>query len=217
MKQKLIALLKTSFASKGFNATELEKLADLIIGQHTLTDESVDEDLTTAVTAAKPMADFVQSVASRQVTDVKKPKPAETVVTTTEQAKNIDPNETATDKALRLIMEKLEKQEQTIAAFGQEKVASTQRERYIESMKGTSKEYQAKELKRFDRMKFDKPEDFDSFLEDTKDDHAAAIQEDSNSELGNDRPAGGTGGSNASTNKEATTAEVEAAFKNFKI
>jgi len=77
MKLKLIALLKTSFASKGFNAKELESLADLIISQQSLTDESADDDLTTAVTNAKPVADFVQSVASRQVSDVVKPKPAE--------------------------------------------------------------------------------------------------------------------------------------------
>ncbi len=101
MKQKLIALLKTSFANKGFNAKELESLADLIIGQNSLTDDSADENLTIAVTAAKPMADFVQSVASRQVTDVVKPKPVDTPAVPAPVAPVIDPNETATDKALR--------------------------------------------------------------------------------------------------------------------
>ncbi|RZJ90292.1 MAG: hypothetical protein EOO20_08590 [Chryseobacterium sp.] len=210
MKQKLIALLKTSFASKGFNAKELEALADLVIGQHTLTDESTDEDLSTAVTAAKPTADFVQSVASRQVSDVKKPAKVEITTTTTEQKTDVDPNETATDKALRLIMEKLEKQEQTIASFGQEKVANTRRDQFIQSMKGTSAEYQAKELKRFDRITFKDDEDFSGFLEDTKEDHAAAVQEEANAGMGGDRPVGGQGG-NASLKKEATDAEVNAA------
>jgi len=213
MKSKLIALLKTSFASKGFNAKELEALADLVIGQHTLTDESTDEDLTTAVTAAKPTADFVQSVASRQVSDVKKPKPVEEPKEDPKKD-DVDPNETATDKALRLIMEKLEKQEQTIALFGQEKVATTRREQFIASMKGTSEAYQAKELKKFDRMAFAKDEDFTAFLEETKDDHSAAIQEEADADLGNDRPTGGVGG-NTKKVVVATDTELDAVMENL--
>ena len=214
MKQKLIALLKTSFASKGFNATELEKLADLIIGQHTLTDESADEDLTTAVTAAKPMADFVQSVASRQVTDVKKPKPAETVVTTTEQAKDIDPNETATDKALRLIMEKLEKQEQTIAAFGQEKVATTRRERYAKTLEGLTDEQKADSLADFDLFAFKDDEHFNTWNDSKSERVKALIQQNANDDLGGDRPSGGTGGNNAAGKvKLASDAELDAVEK----
>ncbi len=98
-----------------------------------------------------------------------------------------------------------------IAAISGEKVATTRREQFIESMKGTSKEYQAKELKRFDRISFKDDEDFTAFLEDVKGDHEAAVQDEANAGLGGDRPAGGTGGSNASTKKEATEAEVDAA------
>jgi succinate dehydrogenase flavin-adding protein (antitoxin of CptAB toxin-antitoxin module) len=164
MKQKLIALLKTSFASKGFNATELEKLADLIIGQHTLTDESADEDLTTAVTNAKPVADFVQSVASRQVSDVKKPKVEESK--TTDPAEQKAPEgETPEQKTLRLILEKMEKQDALLAAIQGEKVVNTRRSQYEKALEGTNDKYKAKALKDFDRLTFKDDEDFTSWIE----------------------------------------------------
>lgn len=216
MKTKLIALLKTSFASKGFNAKELESLADLIISQQSLTDDSADEDLTTAVTNSKPVADFVQSVASRQVSDVKKPAKVDEPK---DEAKKDEPNpnETATEKLLREILEGQKSQAAELAALKADKVGGTRREQFIKSMDGTSPEYQARELKRFDRITFKDDEDFTSFLEDTKEDHSAAIQEAADQGLGGDRPTGGVGGNNASTKKEATEAEVEAVFSNIRI
>lgn len=208
MKTKLIALLKTSFVSKGFNQKELESLADLVIGQNTLTDESTDEDLSTAVTAAKPTADFVQSVASRQVSDVKKPKvedpakPAEDPAKPAEPATPADMPEWA--KGLLTSVGALTQGLQAIQA---EKVGNTRREQFIASMKGTSEDYQTKELKKFDRMVFEKDEDFTAFIEDTKDDHATAIQDDANKGLGFDKPAGGAGGK--FTTKEASKEEVD--------
>lgn len=213
MKIKLIALLKTSFASKGFNAKELESLADLIISQQSLTDESADEDLTTAVTNAKPVADFVQSVASRQVSDVKKPAKVDEPAKPNEPAKvEVDPNETAMEKSMRLILEKLEKQEATIAQFGQEKVATTRREQYAKTLEGTSDVFKAKALKDFDRMasSFKDDADFDGFLADATEDAKAFIQDEANQGLGNDRPVGGVG-TPVGGKKEASAAEVDAA------
>ena len=192
MKTKLIALLKTSFASKGFNAKELESLADLIISQQSLTDDSADEDLTTAVTNAKPVADFVQSVASRQVSDVKKPAKVDEPKGEAKKDEP-NPNETATEKLLREILEGQKSQAAELAALKADKVGGTRREQFIKSMDGTSPEYQARELKRFDRITFKDDEDFTSFLEDTKEDHSAAIQEAADKGLGGDRPTGGIG------------------------
>lgn len=195
MKAKLILLLKTLFASKGFNAKELEGLADLVIAQNTLTDESTDQDLQTAADAAKPTADFVQSVASRQVTDVKKPKPVDEPEKPVDPAKPVDPTKPAEDmpewaKALVASTQALAQGLQSIQA---DKVGASRREQFIKSMEGTSPEYQAKELKKFDRIPFKDDEDFAAFLEDTKDDHVGAIQDAANEGLGNDRPAGGLG------------------------
>lgn len=104
-----------------------------------------------------------------------------------------------------------------IAAISTEKVTNTRRDQFITSMKGTSEDYQKRELKRFDRMKFEKEEDFNAFLEETKDDHTAAVQEEADKGSNNSRPAGGTGGSIVDNKKEATEAEVDAAFANLKI
>jgi len=212
MKAKLIALLKTSFASKGFNAKELESLADLIIGQNTLTDESTDEDLSTAVTAAKPTADFVQSVASRQVSDVKKPVKVE------EPAKKEDPAEPAPPTDMpewaKGLVTSVGALAQGLAAIQSEKVGNTRREQFVQSMKGTSEDYQTRELKKFDRMAFEKDEDFTAFLEEIKDDHAAAIQDDANENLGVDRPVGGVGG-NTKKVVAATDTELDAVMENL--
>jgi len=81
--------------------------------------------------------------------------------------------------------------EEKLASFGQKEVATTRREQFIKSMEGTSKDYQVRELKKFDRISFKDDEDFTSFIDDTKDDHATAIQEEANAGLGGDKPAGG--------------------------
>jgi hypothetical protein len=193
MKNKLIALLKTLFASKGFNAKELEGLADLVIAQNTLTDESTDQDLQTAADAAKPTADFVQSVASRQVTDVKKPASVETPAP--KPVEEPKPADTPTDMPewAKTLVTSVTAIGQGLAAINGQTVAKTRRESFIEDMKGTTPEYQARELKRFDRITFKDEDDFNSFREEIKADHAAAVQEASNEQLGGDRPTGGNG------------------------
>ncbi|MCX3266548.1 hypothetical protein [Pedobacter agri] len=212
MKQKLIALLKTSFASKGFNAKELESLADLIISQQSLTDESTDEDLSTAVTAAKPTADFVQSVASRQVSDVKKPAKVE------EPAKKEDPAEPATPTDMpewaKGLLTSVGALTQGLAAIQSEKVGNTRREQYAKTLEGTSEAFKTKALKDFDRMAFKDDEDFNSYLADATEDAKIFIQEDANGGMGNDRPVGGIGGSTKKV-KEATDTELDAVMENL--
>lgn len=215
MKNKLIALLKTLYASKGFNAKELESLADLVISQNSLTEESTAEDLQTASEAAKPTADFVQSVASRQVSDVKKPKPADKPTDPADPAK---PEPTPDDmpawaKALVQSNEALSKSLQALQA---EKVGNTRRDQYAKALEGTSDAFKAKALKDFDRMTFKDDEDFTSYLADATEDAKGFIQDEANGGLGGDRP-NGSGGEANKNKKEATEAEVDAAFANLKI
>jgi hypothetical protein len=127
----------------------------------------------------------------------------------------VDPNETATDKALRLIMEKLEKQDAVIASFGKEKVANTRREQYAKALEGTSDAFKAKALKDFDRMNFKDDDDFNGYLTDATEDAKSFIQEDANNGLGGDRPVGGSGGDTKKA--EASQAEIDAVFPNFKL
>lgn len=210
MKQKLIALLKTSFASKGFNQKELESLADLVISQQSLTEESAYEDLTTAVTNAKPVADFVQSVASRQVSDVKKPAKVEEPANPANPAKPAEPTKTDDmPEWAKGLVTSIGSLTQGLAAINAEKVGNTRREQYAKTLEGTSEVFKTKALKDFDRMTFKDDEDFNSYLTDATEDAKSFIQDEANNNLGGDRPGGGiiapVGGK-----KEASEAEVTA-------
>lgn len=84
MKKKLINLLKTSYSDKGFNATELEGIADLLITSNNLKDESTDEELSNAVSGASSYVNLLQKVGNRYASQVEskyqgyvKPEPQE--------------------------------------------------------------------------------------------------------------------------------------------
>lgn len=70
MKKKLINLLKTSYSDKGFNATELEGIADLLITSNNLKDESTDEELSNAVSGASLYVNLLQKVGNRYASQV---------------------------------------------------------------------------------------------------------------------------------------------------
>ncbi len=210
MKQKLISLLKTLYANKGFNAKELEQLADLVIAQNQLTEESEDSALQTASEAAKPTADFVQSVASRQVSDVKKPK--------TESQPEPQPNptpapapegETELQKSIRELAEGMKVLTSQVTAIKSEDVAKSRREQFVKSMEGTSEKYQATELAKFDLIKFDTDDAFNSFLETAKTWHADAIQSAAN-ETNLSKPIGGFGGPASPSSGKASDDQVNA-------
>lgn len=70
MKKKLINLLKTSYSDKGFNATELEGIADLLITSNNLEDEATDEELSNAVSGASSYVNLLQKVGNRYASQV---------------------------------------------------------------------------------------------------------------------------------------------------
>lgn len=70
MKKKLINLLKTSYSDKGFNAAELEGIADLLITSNNLKDEATDEELSNAVSGASSYVNLLQKVGNRYASQV---------------------------------------------------------------------------------------------------------------------------------------------------
>ena len=125
----------------------------------------------------------------------------------------VDPNETATDKMLRLLLERQEKQDAAIASMLGEKVTSSRKDQYAKALEGTSETFKAKALKDFSKMQFQSDDEFTEFLTESQSDAAAFIQETSNSTLGGDRITAGQGG--AGFNKEASKAEVDSLLKNI--
>ena len=67
IKEKVLSSVKTSFAKYGLKKDELSKLVDLIVASRGLTDESKDEDVTSAITAVEPYVGMMQSSFNRAV------------------------------------------------------------------------------------------------------------------------------------------------------
>lgn len=63
MKKKLIQVLKTLYASKGFKANELEELADVL--SSSLKDDSTDEEISNVANGAESYVNMLQKVGNR--------------------------------------------------------------------------------------------------------------------------------------------------------
>lgn len=72
IKEKVLASVKTSFAKYGLKKDELSKLVDLIVASRGLTDESKDEDVTSAILAVEPYVGMMQSSFNRAVSETTK-------------------------------------------------------------------------------------------------------------------------------------------------
>lgn len=72
IKEKVLASAKTSFAKYGLKKDELLKLVDQIVASRGLTDESKDEDVTSAITAVEPFVGMMQSSFNRAVSETTK-------------------------------------------------------------------------------------------------------------------------------------------------
>ena len=72
IKEKVLASAKTSFAKYGLKKDELSKLVDLIVASRGLTDESKDENVTSAITAVEPYVGMMQSSFNRAVSETTK-------------------------------------------------------------------------------------------------------------------------------------------------
>lgn len=104
MKEKVLNLLKTSYAKYGFKKEELEGLAE-IIGKN-LADDATDEDVSNAVSGAEAWASMMQKVATRTASEVEKKykKPVEPEPTKPEPTK---PEPSALEKEMAEIKTQL--------------------------------------------------------------------------------------------------------------
>ena len=70
IKERVLASLKTSYAKYGFKKDELSSLTDIISAN--LTEESSDEQIATAITAAEGYAKMMQTVYNRGISETNK-------------------------------------------------------------------------------------------------------------------------------------------------
>lgn len=221
LKIKTAARLKALFAGVALSKKSVDAIGDQLATAG-LTDEATDEEIDAKLNERnalysfedqKKFEDYQIGKATKEAADKEaarlkaleegKPAPVE-----------IDPNETATDKALRLIMEKLEKQDLVIAAFGQEKVATTRREQYAKTLEGTSDAFKAEALADFDLLNFKDDTHYSEWLGKKAESVKVFVQDEANNNLGGDRPAGGAGGKQTPAPKVASAEVVEAIMQN---
>jgi hypothetical protein len=215
LKIKTPLRLKALFTGVALSKKSIDAISDQL-AKAGLTDEATDEEIDAKLNERnalfpfenqKKFDDYQVGKAAKEAADketarlkaIADGKAEETIVV-------VDPAETPMEKMIREMATGIKALTTEIANIKGQTVTQTRRESFIASMKGTTPEYQARELKRFDRITFKDDEDFTSYLEDTKDDHAAAVQEASNEQLGGDRPTGGAGAKPAGAEKQKVAA-----------
>ena len=70
IKERVLASMKTSYAKYGFKKDELNSLADIVVAN--LTEDSTDEDVTSAVKTAEAYASMMQTVYNRGISETNK-------------------------------------------------------------------------------------------------------------------------------------------------
>jgi hypothetical protein len=207
MKNKLVLMLKTLFASKGFGQKTLEGIADILLAGN-LTETSTPEEINTAIEGVKPFVDIMQAENTRYANEVKGKIKTEEVtepVTVTTETPSGEVPEWA--KNITASLETLTK------GFNQlqtEKVTGSRKDQLAKLLADAPEAYRTKALKDFGRMKFETDEEFAEFLSESETDAADYIQGESNAGLGGDAPARGT-----ATTKTAAEKEVSAEMKQY--
>ena len=216
LKEKIALRLKAKAAGVNLSKTRIDAI--VARAEKGLTDESDDTqidanlDVINEITPFKEIAslDDYERARAKKIADDKEAARLKAIEEGKTPEPEPDPNESSTDKLLKALMAKIDKQDQAIAAIGQEKVSTTRREQYAKTLEGTSEAYKTEALKDFDRLIFKDDADYQEWATGKAESVKAFIQDEAIGGLGVDRPAGGAGGSNASTKKEATAEEVEA-------
>jgi len=200
-------MLKTLFASKGFSQKAIEGLAEYLAPN--LTEESTAEEMTAAITAIEPMTSLMQSEINRQVTEAKKPKPAEETTTTTVEDTRPATNTPTTDPVILELLNQVKTLAQGLAAVQTKEVATSRKDLLLAKLDKTPEAYKAKALKDFARMKFETQEEFDEYLAESETDAATAIQGESDAGLGGDTPPKGYVPAKGADEKEVSPAMKE--------
>lgn len=105
MKKKLIQVLKTLYASKGFKANELEELADVL--SSSLKEDSTDEEISNVANGAESYVNMLQKVGNRYASAIEEKYKGYVKPNTIEEDKTkpIEENSLTKDAIAKLISE----------------------------------------------------------------------------------------------------------------
>lgn len=211
LKIKTPLRLKALFAGVALSKKSVDAISDQL-AKAGLTDEATDEEIDTKLNERnalfsfedqKKFDDYQVGKATKEAADKEAKRLADLAAGKTEEVEipNDVPEYMKTFMATQLAQTKALQDQ--LAAISGEKVTNTRREQYAKVLEGKSPEFIAAELKKFDRMNFKDDEDFTTVLTDF-------TQEVANSDLGNERPAGGFGGAAAATGSKKVDPSVTA-------
>lgn len=105
MKKKLIQVLKTLYASKGFKANELEELADVL--SSSLKEDSTDEEISNVANGAESYVNMLQKVGNRYASAIEEKYKGYVKPNTIEEdkTKQIEENSLTKEAIAKLISE----------------------------------------------------------------------------------------------------------------
>ena len=104
MKKKLIQVLKTLYASKGFKANELEELADVL--SSSLKEDSTDEEISNVANGAEAYVNMLQKVGNRYASAIEEKYKGYVKPNVTEdKTKPIEENSLTKESIAKLISE----------------------------------------------------------------------------------------------------------------
>lgn len=104
MKKKLIQVLKTLYASKGFKANELEELADVL--SSSLKEDSTDEEISNVANGAEAYVNMLQKVGNRYASAIEEKYKGYVKPNVTEdKTKQIEENSLTKEAIAKLISE----------------------------------------------------------------------------------------------------------------
>lgn len=163
MKKKLIQVLKTLYASKGFKANELEELADVL--SSSLKEDSTDEEISNVANGAESYVNMLQKVGNRYASAIEEKYKGYVKPNVTEdKTKPIEENSLTKEAIAKLISEGIA-----------EAIKPIQQQRESERLSqvlSSNEKLKGIPAKFISRYKLDKEEDLDNVASQIAQDYA---------------------------------------------
>ena len=193
MEKKVLSILKPKVSAFGFDKNEVKSIAAEIANNLNLeedaTDDDIDATITKSIDAVLPYLKLSQSQAQRVISDFKKKMDVDKQADEkgNEKEKEKVEKSNTDNSALKELSESVKLLQQQLQRYESEKQQATRKTK-LETLLKDAGTYGKAAIRNFERMKFDKEEDFDNFFAEIEDDLKNIKQEKANEELDENVP-----------------------------
>lgn len=161
MTEKIIEQLKTKYKTLGFSDQVFQSLAETLAGS--VTDESQIE---TAIAGVENLLKSIQSQEDKRVSEALKKKAESKKDAQPEEPKGKE--EGGKNDQTQSLLKAIEALKQEVHSIKTEKTVESRKQTLEKVLEGSVPAFKTTAMKLFDRMKFKDEEDFNSFLEEVK-------------------------------------------------